>query len=117
MSFFSSIWDAIKRLFSAVGRLIKRIVVSILNFAKHVVNWFKLLNLNPTKQTPFVIDAKHLSSMIAKAPRVNCGIFAGVYDNETETITECEIIEADELDSKTKSVLGNADEDGMVVLS
>lgn len=113
MSFFSSIWDAIKRLLSTVGELIKRIVVSVLNFAKHVVTWFKLLNLNPTKQTPFIIDAKKLE----KAPRYNCGIFAGVYDNETESITECEIIEADKLDSKTKSVLGNAGEDGIVVLS
>jgi hypothetical protein len=116
MSFWSGIWDAIKQLFNGFVRILKRIIEGILNFAKHVVNWFKMLNLNPATQTPFIMDAKNLSSVIAKAPKVDCGIFAGVYDNQSETITECEIIEADKFDSTTKSVLRKA-EDGIVVLS
>ena len=118
MSFWGGIWDAVKRLFNGFVRVIKRIIVGILNFAKDVVRWFKNFNLDPRRQTPFVINAKNLKDIIADAPVVNCGIFAGVYDNESETITESEIIEADKLDSEARDILSSADaKDGLVVLN
>ncbi len=116
MSFWGGVWDAIKQLFNNIVRIFKRIVKGILNFSKHVVHWFKLLNLNPATQTPFIMDAKNLTNMISNAPRVDCGIFAGVYDERTEAISECEIIEADSLDTNTRSVLRKAN-DGIVVLT
>ncbi len=108
--------NAIEQLSNCSVSIKKRNVEGFLDFRKHVVSWFKMLNLNPATQTPFIIDVNDLSSMMPSLSKINCGLFLGVYDDESKTIIKSEIIQADEFDSNTKSVLENSD-DGIVVLS
>lgn len=46
---------------------------------------------------------------------MNVGIFQGVYHEDTNTITDCREIEADNLDNQTQEVMKQG-EDGIVVL-
>lgn len=115
MSVFSSIWEGLKKLYSKIANFVKRVFRAIVNFAKDVVDYFKRLNLNPKQDTPFVIDAGELGQRIKEAKKVNVGIFQGVYHEDTNTITDCREIEADNLDNQTQEVMKQG-EDGIVVL-
>lgn len=115
MGFFLSIWNALKDIFKAIGNLVKAIIVGILNFVKQVLNYFRGLLLDPKKDTPFIIDAKVLREQITNAPRVDVGLFQAVYHEETNTITDYQLIEAKEFDEQTEKVMSQA-EDGIVVL-
>lgn len=112
----SVIWEGIKEFFQSVGNVIKKIIRGVLNFAKEVVDYFKSLALDPRKDTPFLIDAETLKEKIKNAPRVDVGIFEGVYNEDTNEITNVRQVEADALDGQTKNVLSKAD-DGIVALS
>ena len=50
--------EAIKGAFRYIVNLVRKVINGVLNFVKDVVNWFRRLNLNPQKDTPFVADAK-----------------------------------------------------------
>lgn len=108
MGFISSIIDAIKAAFRFIRNLIKVIVRGVLNFAAHVVNWFKKIrDLDKSVDTPFVADAEKFKDMLKTAPTKNVGIFEGVYNEELDEITHNQYIEADSLDQQTRNVLGN----------
>ena len=85
-----------------------------LNFVKDVVNWFRRLNLNPQKDTPFVADADKFKELLKTAPKKKVGIFEGVYNEDEDEITAHQYVDADSVDQQTKSVLGN---EPLVVLS
>lgn len=116
MSIFSSIWEGLKSFFRAVANVIKKIWRAIVNFVKDVVNYFKKLFLDPQKDTPFIIDAGELGQRIKEAPKVDVGIFEGVYHEDTNTITDYRELSAGELDQQTKDVLDKG-QDGIVVLN
>ena len=103
-------------MFRSIVNTIKVIFRKVLNFFKDVVEHFKKLNLNPEKDTPFVIDAGKLGEQIKDVPRVKMGIFEGVYHEDTNTITDYREIEAGEFDERTKEVMSQA-RDGIVALS
>lgn len=109
------IWDAIKRLFIAIVNLVKKIFRDVINFGRDVVGWFKKLALDPRRHVPFITNTKTLKEMIHDAPVVDCGIFAAVYDEQSDSITNGVLIEADELDSETLSQLRKGD-DGITIL-
>lgn len=105
----------IKDAFAFLKNIVTRVINGILNFAKHVVAWFKNLNLNPQKDIPFVLRNKEVfKEQLANAPVKNVGIFAGVYNQDTDTISHIEYKEADQLDSQTRQVLGDEE---LVVLN
>ena len=52
--------------------------------------------------------------MLGRAPKKNVGIFQGVYNDQTDEIEHAEYIDADNIDSKTKDVLGR---ESLVVLN
>jgi hypothetical protein len=110
----SEIWSGIKDLFSSLVEFSVKIIKGVLNFVRDVVDYFKGLLLDPKKQTPFIVNAEVFSQQIKNAPRVDVGIFEGVYNEDTNTITDYREISADELDEQTKKVLSN--NDGIVVL-
>jgi hypothetical protein len=114
-SSISTIWEGVKELFRSIGRSIKKVVTQLLNFAKLVVQYFKEMYLNPETDTPFIIDAEKLGEQIQNAPRVDVGIFEGVYHADTNSISNYRIIEADQLDDDTKKVMSQA-KDGIAVL-
>lgn len=119
----SVIWEGIKEFFQSVGNVIKKIIRGVLNFAKEVVDYFKSLALDPRKDTPFLIDSEVFKEKIKKAPRVKveglftkqCGLLEGVYNEDTNEITNVRQVEADALDEGTQDVMSKA-EDGIVTL-
>ena len=111
---FDSIIAAIKAAFRYIVNLVRKVINGILNFTKQVVNWFKSLRLDPQKDTPFIADASEFKEMLKAAPKKNVGIFEGVYNEETDEITANRYLDADEVDQKTKDVLGN---ESLVVLN
>ena len=104
----------IKSAFQYIKNLIRKIVDGILNFTKHVVGWFKSLNLLPGQDVPFVANKEQFKAALKSAPVKDVGIFKGVYNEVTDEITHAEYIEADSLDKQTREVLGNEE---LVVLS
>lgn len=111
---FDSIIAAIKAAFRYIVNLVRKVINGILNFAKQVVGWFKSLRLDPQKDTPFIADASEFKEMLKTAPKKNVGIFEGVYNEDADEITANRYLDADEVDQKTKDVLGN---ESLVVLS
>lgn len=108
MSFFiellRKIWDVIKKFF-----------VKVVNFAKHIKNFFKntlrLNKLNKDKNTIAVAIKENLEN--GEYNIVTC-----LYDKEKEDITDLQTdaigIEAEELDEETKQNFGNKD---MIILN
>ena len=108
MSFFiellRKIWDVIKKFF-----------VKVVNFAKHIKNFFKntlrLNKLNKDKNTIAVAIKENLEN--GEYNIVTC-----LYDKEKEDITDLQTdamgIEAEELDEETKQHFGNKD---MIILN
>lgn len=110
MGFVSSVIEAIKGAFRFIRNLVKYIIRGILNFATHVVGWFrKIYNLDQEVDTPFIADAEQFKDMLKTAPTKNVGIFQGVYNEEEDEITHHQYLEADAVDAKTREVLGNED--------
>jgi hypothetical protein len=108
----------IKNAFQYIKNLIRKIVDGILNFAKHVVGWFKSLNLIQGQDIPFLANKEQFKETLKKAPVKHAGIFTteteknvgiiqGVYNEVTDEITHAEYIEADGLDNQTRDILGN----------
>lgn len=114
MSVSNTIINAIKAAFAFIRNIVRKIVSGILSFAAHVVGWFKSLSLNPNKDVPFLADAEKFKDMLKTAPVKNVGLFEGVYDEQADEITYNQMVEADELDDRTRKVLGN---EPLVILS
>lgn len=98
----------IKNAFRFIRNLVKVIISGVFNFARNVVAWFKnIYNLDKEEDTPFMANASKFKEMLKTAPTKNVGIFQGVYNEETDEITHNQYLEADELDAKTREVLGD----------
>jgi hypothetical protein len=107
--------DSIKKAFKKEWK-IEYETVSIedcLNFLE-VVNWFKTLKLDKNKHIPFVAKGSQFKDMLSIQLTKKESLFVGVYDEEKEEIVHAKFIETDELDAKTREVLGNED---LIVLS
>lgn len=112
--FFESIINAFKAFIEKVKGIIKNIIAKIVNFAKQIKEWFLNLPLIKGRHIPFLTKKNEIKEMIKNAPVRNIGIFEGVYDEQTDEITEARYIAADEMDEDTRKVLGNED---LVVLN
>lgn len=101
--------ELIKQACSYIKNLIVRIIEGCLNFAKNVVGWFRNLKLRQGRDIPFIANANQevFKEMLQKAPVRPVGIFQGVYNEELDEITHNEYLEADELDEKTRQIIGN----------
>ena len=107
MASISRIVEALKRFFERVKNFVKKVINGILNFFKEVVNYFKSLRLIKDKDIPFLANIEQFKDMIKNAPVKNVGIFEATYNAETEEIENGRYLAADEVDEKTKEVLGN----------
>jgi hypothetical protein len=112
--FFESIINAFKAFFEKVKGIIKSIIAKIVNFAEQIKKWFKNLSLIKGRHIPFLTKKNEFREMLKKAPVKNIGIFEGVYDEQTDEITEVRYIAADAIDEETRNVMGNQE---LVVLS
>lgn len=110
------IFDIAGDFFDFIGDAIEIIVVGVLSFFEDVVNWFKGKFLNPQVDVPVVMDLNKVPELKAKiknAPNKNCGIFEGVYNQQTDAL-EGRYVGADSLDQQTRDVLGG---EALVTLS
>lgn len=114
MGIWNDIIDAIRSAFRWIRDIFCQVIQGILNFAQHVLNWFKNLNLDPQEDVPFIAQGEEFKQMLRKAPRKNVGIFEGVYNEESDEITHVKYLDADSMDHKTRETLGN---EPVVVLS
>lgn len=107
--------EYIKQAFAYIKKLVVRIINGCLNFAKHIVGWFKNLNLLQKRDVPFIANANspEFKAMLQKAPTKNVGIFEGVYNQETEEIVHHTYLDADSVDKQTYDLLKN---ENLVVL-
>lgn len=100
-----------------IRELIREVIRGVLNFVQEVVDWFRKLGLIKGKDIPFVADPAKIKDMLNNAPVKNTGVFGlfeGVYDEQSDTITHHRLIEADSLDEQTRQILADAP---LVVLS
>ena len=115
MSFFASVFSAIADAVRSICRLVQRFIYGILSFEEHIVHWFQKYYLQAGRDIPFLIEGRYLKEQLTKATQYDCGIFKGIYNEETDSITHHEFLGAEKLDSETKEVLQSAEE-GLVVL-
>lgn len=85
------------------------------------VAWFKAFNLDPKKDTPFIMDYAKNKDLLAGGVLNNpvtkpCAVFLGVYDEKADILAHAHVIQADKLDDETAKNLASS-EDGLVVLS
>lgn len=111
---FDFIFDAIEALFDSIGGIVAKVINGLLSLLDHVVSYFKGLRLRKGKDIPFIADENKIADLIHKAPEKNVGIFEATYNEDTNEIENYRAIEADEMDSQLKSVLGK---EKLVVLS
>lgn len=97
-----------------IRELIREVIRGVLSFVQDVVGWFRSLGLIKGKDIPFVADPAKIKDMLNNAPVKNVGLFEGVYDEQSDTITRHRLIEADSLDEQTRQILSN---EPLVVLS
>lgn len=111
---FDLIFDAIDSLFDVIGDLVAWVIDGIMSLVEHVVDYFKGLKLRRGKDIPFIADENKIADLIHKAPEKSVGIFEATFNEDTNEIENYRAIEADEMDSQLKRVLGN---EKLVVLS
>lgn len=109
------IFGAIGSLLSFIGEIVATIIDGIISFAKHVVGWFRGLQLRRGRDIPFIADgnSEQFKEMLDHAPEMNVGIFEGVFDEETGEITDYQYLEADQVDAKTRQAF---EENGPLVV-
>ena len=108
------IFDALGNLFEFLADIVVNVINGIISMAEHVVGYFKGLKLRKGHDVPFIADETKLSELIHGAPVVDCGIFEGTYNEDTNKIENYRVLEGDELDPKIKETL---DKETLVVLS
>lgn len=112
--YLNAIREAVKAFMEKVKGIVEKIITKIINFKNQVVEWFKNLQLKKGKDVPFISNKQEFREMLHNAPVVDVGLFEGVYDEQTDEITNLRFIGAEEYDQKTKAVLGDEE---LVVLT
>ena len=83
-----------------------------------IVGYFKSLHLNPQKEVPFVCDLNKFdaSSWFPKLslPQKSIVLLVGVYNEESESISNVQILCSEFIDDKMSEIISNED---LVVLS
>lgn len=113
MGAIHDILEVIKAAFRFIANIVRKVISGVLNFAREVVGWFRGLLLDRKKDTPFLAAGEQFKELLKTAPTKNVGIFEGVYNEEADEITANRYLDADEIDDRTKRVLGN---ESLVVL-
>lgn len=112
--YLNGIIEAFKAFMEKVKGIVEKIITKIINFKNQVVDWFRNLPLIKGRHSPFITNKQEFKEMLKNAPVVEVGIFEGVYDEQTDEITNLRYIGAEEYDEKTESLLENED---LVVLA
>lgn len=104
---FDLIFDAIEALFDYIDDLVAWVIDGILSLTEYVLDYFKGLKLRKGRDIPFIADEHKIADLIHNAPQKNIGIFEATYNETSGEIENYRALEADEMDSNLRSVLGN----------
>lgn len=100
--------ELIKQAFLFIKNFIRRVINGILNFTRDILIKLRSWNLRQNTDVPFIADMNFFKKQLETAPVKDVGLFIGVYSKDTGEIRENpEVIEADSLDEKTRSVMGD----------
>lgn len=108
------IFDAIETFFNAVRDFVHSVIDGMISFIECVTDYFRGLKLRKGRDVPFIADKGKLADIIHQAPVKEIGIFEGTYNEDTDEIENARVIEADELDDRTKEILKD---EKLVILS
>ncbi len=79
-----------------------------------IVGWFKSIdNIDKETDTPFIADANKFKDMLGPSSSKK-SILIGVYNKKNDVITHHLLLEADDIDKKTREILGG---ESLVVLN
>lgn len=81
-----------------------------------VVGWFKSLNLDATKHTPFVCNNINLLNLKITQQITSPYVLLGVYDENKNSLAPYRLLELKTIDSSLKELLDKSP-NGLVVLS
>ena len=114
--YLNGIIEAFKAFMEKVKGVVKTIFTRIVDFKNQIVGWFKSLNLKKGIHIPFITKMEDFKTMLKNAPKVNGGVFlfAGVYDEQTDEITNLQYIAANQYDKMTAELLNKEE---LVVLT
>lgn len=112
--YLNGIIEAFKAFMEKVKGVVKTIFTRIVDFKNQIVGWFKSLNLIKGIHIPFITNMVEFKTMLKNAPEVYGGVFEGVFDEQTNEITNLQYIAANQYDKMTAELL-NKDE--LVVLT
>ena len=103
-------YEIIEDLLKDAWEYIKKIYLKVINFFKNIVSWFKnkerLKKLEEDKNKTAVIIKEKMKN--GEYNVVNC-----LFDKETNTLDDAEIIQTENLDQETKNKFGHKD---MIIL-
>ena len=100
--------ELIVKAFEWIREKIRQVVKSIFNFALDCVAWFQGIRLR-NSDVVFVADANKFADMLGQAPVRDCGIFEGVFDQQTGEITVQRYVASDDVDDETRKTMGGED--------
>jgi len=104
-------FEWIKNLLAKAWDWIKKIFVKIINFFANIKSWFtqasRLKKLKEDKNKVAVVIKETLDNGDYNV--VNC-----LFDEETNTLDDAEVVQSEDIDQKTRDSFGNRD---MIVLS
>lgn len=102
---FEFILDALKTVRDWV---IKNLPV-IISYLQHILKFFKELELDRSKEMPFVIESNLFRKLLRQAPVKEAGIFEAVYDEEFDEIFASRELQSENVDQQTKERLSQGD--------
>lgn len=112
--YLNGIIEAFKAFMEKVKGVVKTIFTRIVDFKNQIVGWFKNLNLIKGIHIPFMTNRQDFKEMLANAPKVNVDVFTGVYNEQTDEITNLQYIAANQYDKMTAELLNKEE---LVVLT
>lgn len=104
--FWNTIVSFVKKIFNWIKR---KILNGILNFFDNILSFFIGGYLKRGRDIPFVADANSdiMREAFGSGSTKNVGIFQGVFNDETNEITKCEYIEADNMDNQARNLISD----------
>lgn len=112
--YLNGIIEAFKAFMEKVKGVVKTIFTRTVDFKNQIVGWFKNQNIIKGIQIPFITKRQDFKTMLKHAPTAKVFLFAGVYDEQTDEITNLQYIAANQYDKMTAELLNKEE---LVVLT
>ena len=83
-----------------------------------IVDWIKGLELNPKKQTPFIVQGTRLHEIISSFNKdsLETSVFVGIYNEDSDEMTNGKLLVGKAFDKRLSDVLSNATNDNPIIV-